>query len=403
MHYGPEMPYMVSNSFPVIIETFRPAVRWTASVDEVKYMLITGNQTAANNCSERGFMPKRNENKFVILAAEKKISQGIGMRKQYGVVAFFFTIVSTVFAPSDACAQDPGFTQFYANPLYLNPAFAGTARCPRLVMNYRNQWPALSGTFVTTSASYDQHVESLYGGLGILVTNDRAGEGTLTTSSVSGIYSYQLTVSRSFSLKAGFQATYFQKSLDWNKLTFGDQIDPRNGFIYNTNDQPRGGSRSNVDFSAGLLGFSKQFFIGAAVHHITEPNESLINGESPLPMKITGHAGAVIPLTNSRYSENDASISPNIMFQQQGNFQQLNMGLYVSKGPIVAGVWYRNKDSFITLIGFQTNVFKFGYSYDVTVSKLTNATAGSHEVSFTLQFPCRKRRPRFRTISCPSF
>jgi type IX secretion system PorP/SprF family membrane protein len=325
------------------------------------------------------------------------------MFKSAFAIAITLTTVFTLGVRPDAQAQDPEFTQFYANPLYLNPAFAGTAMCPRVVMNYRNQWPALSGTFVTTSASYDQHVESLYGGLGLLVTNDKAGEGTLTTTNISGIYSYQLALSRSFSIKAGFQATYFQKTLDWDKLTFGDMIDERRGFVYQSQDQARGGSSSNVDFSAGVLGFSKQFFAGVAVHHITQPDETLINGASPLPMKITGHAGAVIPMSNGRYSENDASISPNIIYQQQGNFQQLNMGLYVTKGPIVGGVWYRNKDAFIVLLGFQTKVAKFGYSYDVTVSKLTNATAGSHEVSFALQFPCKKRRPKFRTISCPSF
>src|ERR1043166_3657466 len=91
-------------------------------------------------------------------------------------------------------AQDPEFTQFYANPLYLNPAFAGSARCPRIALNYRNQWPSLQGTFVTYSASYDQHVDALGGGLGVLVLSDKAGEGTITTSNISGIYSYQLTV-----------------------------------------------------------------------------------------------------------------------------------------------------------------------------------------------------------------
>ena len=100
-------------------------------------------------------------------------------------------------------AQDPEFTQFYANPLYLNPAFAGTARCPRLALNYRNQWPALTGTFVTYTASYDQHVEALGGGVGLLVLNDKAGEATLTTTNVSGIYSYQLNVTREFSVKYG--------------------------------------------------------------------------------------------------------------------------------------------------------------------------------------------------------
>ena len=306
--------------------------------------------------------------------------------------------------PGEVRAQDPQFTQFYANPLYLNPAFAGTARCPRVVLNYRNQWPALTGTFVTSSASFDQHVDGIAGGLGVLVTHDQAGKGTLNTTTVSGIYSYQQAISRKFSMKAGFQATYFQKSLDWEKLTFGDMIDPRRGFIYNTNDVPRGGSVGNVDFSAGLLGYSDIFFVGAAVHHLTEPNESLIVGTSKLPMKITGHAGAAIPVgMKGKYGEAATRISPNGLYQQQAEFRQLNLGLYVDRGPITAGVWYRARDAFIVLIGFHTDKMKFGYSYDVTTSKLTTATAGSHEVSLQFQFKCKPKKRRFRVVACPTF
>lgn len=303
-----------------------------------------------------------------------------------------------------AQAQDPQFTQFYANPLYLNPAFAGTARCPRVVLNYRNQWPALTGTFVTTSASYDQHIDAILGGLGFLVTNDQAGKGTLNTTTVSGIYSYQQAISRKFSLKAGFQATYFQKSLDWSKLTFGDQIDPRRGFIYNTNDVPRGGKVGNADFSAGLLGYTDIYFVGFAVHHLTQPNESLIVGTSRLPMKITGHAGAAIPLgMRGKYGDARTRISPNVLYQQQAAFRQLNLGLYVDHGPITAGVWYRTRDSFIMLIGFHTEKLKFGYSYDLTTSKLTTRTAGSHEVSLQMQFNCKPKKRRFRVVACPTF
>ncbi len=298
-----------------------------------------------------------------------------------------------------AYGQDPEFTQFYANPLYLNPAFAGTARCPRFIMNYRNQWPALTGTFVTYSVSYDQHIDAIAGGLGILITNDKAGEGTLTTTNFSAIYSYQLNVSREFSIKAGFQATYAQKKVDWEKLTFGDMIDPRRGFIFTTAEQKNFTERTNVDVSAGILGYSKRYFFGFAAHHLTEPDEGFL-GLSKLPMKYTGHAGAVIPL-EGRGSE--ANISPNILYQQQQDFRQLNLGLYVTKGAIVGGLWYRNQDAFIALIGFQQGLFKFGYSYDVTVSKLSNATAGSHEISFQLQFECKPKKRKFRTVSCPSF
>jgi len=316
------------------------------------------------------------------------------------VKRLLFVVIAILALSSEfSYAQDPQFTQFYANPLYLNPAFAGTARCPRIILNYRNQWPALSGTFVTYNASYDQHVDALAGGIGLIATIDKAGEGTLTSSFYSGIYSYQLTVSRNFSLKFGAQASFIQKAVDWNKLTFGDQIDDRNGFIYNTREIQGVTRRNNVDFSAGVLGFSKKYFAGFSAHHLTQPDEYLQSGPSPLPMKITGHAGAVIPIQGA----DATSISPNILFQKQQDFQQLNLGIYMQKGPLVGGIWYRNQDSFILLLGFQQNLFKFGYSYDVTVSKLSNSSAGSHEVSFALQLDCKPKKKKFRTISCPSF
>ncbi len=296
--------------------------------------------------------------------------------------------------------QDPIFSQFYANPLYLNPAFAGTARCWRVNMNYRNQWPGISGTYVTYSVSADRYFQDLSGGVGLLVTSDNAGQNTLTTTNVSGLYSYILRVSRTFNLNFGFQATYFQKSIDWNKLNFGDMIDARRGFVYDTQEKKQYDSRSNVDFSAGVLGYSDKYYVGVAVHHITQPEEGLL-GNSKLPRKITAHAGITIPLGGDK--TNETFISPNILFQQQQDFRQLNLGLYATKGPFVLGMWYRGQDAAILLVGLQRNQFKIGYSYDVTVSKLSNATYGSHEISISKVFECKPARKKFRMVSCPSF
>ncbi len=316
------------------------------------------------------------------------------MRKLY----FFFLQALLVFACNTAKAQDPEFTQFYANPLYLNPAFAGSNICPRVCINYRNQWPGIPGTYVTTSASFDRYVYGIKSGIGLLVMNDQAGAGTITTTNISGIYSYQIPVTHTFSINAGFQATYGQKTLDWSKLTFGDMINDKNGFVYSTNEVQGNSKKSFVDFSAGVVGFSKRYFVGFAAHHLTQPDESLLSGQgSRLPMKFTGHAGAVITMGNG------ATISPNILYQQQQDFQQINLGVYVTKGAIVGGLWYRNGDSFILLLGVQQGIFKIGYSYDVTTSKLTNATAGSHEISLGLQFSCKKPKPKYRPGVCPSF
>lgn len=301
---------------------------------------------------------------------------------------------------ANAYAQDPEFTQFYANPLYLNPAFAGSHTCPRINMNYRNQWPGITGDFVTYSASYDQFVYGIKGGLGLLVTNDQAGEGTLKSSTVNAIYSWIKPINRKVSFSFGFQASYLNKTLDWSKLTFGDMIDPKRGFVTPTSEVPGPNASHNFDVSTGVLVFSKKFFAGFAAHHLTEPDESMMGEGSPLPRKYTAHAGWMIPV-NSQGEE--TFVSPNVLYRQQQDFRQLNLGMYVMRGPIVGGLWYRNEDSFIILLGIQKDIFKIGYSYDVTISRLSNKTAGSHELSFALNFKCKKPPVKYRPAICPSF
>lgn len=309
-----------------------------------------------------------------------------------------------IFFCFNAKAQDPTFTQFYSNPLYLNPAFAGSHGCPRFAVNYRNEWPSLSANYVTYAVAYDQYFKQIGGGFGALATYDTQGSNTISTAMLGLVYSYHLKVNRKFTLMFGARAAVYNKSLDWSKLTFGDMIDPRKGFIYSTNDVKRGGNRFFFDASAGIVGYTKRFFFGFAAHHLNMPNESMIVGTSRLPMRFTAHAGADIPLGAKSQYNNTTSIMPNIIYQYQNGFQEINIGTYVKYGIFNAGFWFRNKDAFIVAIGINTGKFKIGYSYDVTVSKLNNRTSGgSHEVSMGLNLSCKSKPKTFRTISCPSF
>ena len=226
-------------------------------------------------------------------------------------------------------------------------------------------------------------------------------------STYSLLYSYHLEVNRKFAVKAGFEASYRMLNLDWNDLTFGDMIHPRDGFVYNTQENIANNAtnKSFPDFSAGAIGYSKNLFFGFAAHHLTSPNQGFI-GESELPTKITAHIGGNIALR--KYSNNVTTISPNFLYQKQQDFQQFNYGVYVNRGPMVGGLWARqslkNFDSFILMIGLIQDSFKFGYSYDITLSKLGNSnTLGAHELSFALFMPCRTRSKSFNTISCPQF
>lgn len=316
----------------------------------------------------------------------------------------FFTFICFI-AIGAYYAQDPTFTQFYSNPVYLNPALSGSSGCPRIALNYRNEWPQLTGNYITYAAAYDSYFKNISGGVGLVATHDMQGQGTIQTSMIGASYSYYLKVNRKFRLMFGTQAAYYQKFLDWSKLTFGDMIDPRRGFIYQTGDVPRGnGSRGFFDVSAGMVGFSKNFYFGMAAHHLNRPDESLILGVSRLPVKFTGHMGANIKLgQRGRYSST-TSLSPNVIYQYQNGFQQLNVGAYLKYESFTIGAWYRNKDAFILTLGLTTDKYRIGYSYDLTVSPLGNGVSGgSHEVSLGINLKCKKPVRDFRKLSCPSF
>ncbi|MFM7023937.1 MAG: type IX secretion system membrane protein PorP/SprF [Flavobacteriales bacterium] len=296
-------------------------------------------------------------------------------------------------------AQDPQFSQFYANPLYLNPALAGTNGCGRLNLNFRDQWPQLAGQFITYSASYDHSVSAINGGLGLLITSDNAGQGTLITNRVGAIYSYIKNM-RNFSFSFALQADIEQKILHSETLVFGNQYNAGGPLLPSTEVFNR-----NIlypDFSTGAVAYSKYMQVGLAVHHLLEPNQSFFmpQAESLLPRKYTAHVGVTIPTSRKM----ESYISPQVIYQQQRDFKELNLGLYAKKGPVTGGIWYRTRDAVILNIALQTKQFRIGYSYDVTLSKLSSASVGSHEIAVGYAFTCKqgKKLPR-KMGGCPSW
>lgn len=312
--------------------------------------------------------------------------------------------------------QDPEFSQFYANPLYLNPALAGANTCPRLVLNYRNQWPGLSNSFVTYNLSYDQYVDKIFGGVGLLVNTDNAGDGILRTTTASLMYSFRLQAGKHTTIHMAVQGSFFQRALNWDKLQFEDEIDPQLGFIDNTTSEqpPDHTSLMRADFSAGAVFDWKGILHGGvAVHHLSQPDVAFYSSnKNKLQMKFTGHLGMNIPLDGSggefgTTDEPSFYLAPNVIYQQQGPFHQVNAGLYVIRYPLIIGGWFRhnfeNADAVIALIGIEYQNLKVGYTYDMTLSKLRSNTGGAHEVSVAWQFDCYEKRRRIRTINAPGF
>lgn len=304
-----------------------------------------------------------------------------------------------LFACTTLLAQDPQLTQYNAMPVILNPAFAGSSGCARAGAAYRMQWPDIAGNFNTLQVAYDQYIPKLKGGIGVLYSNDRAGSGTLKTNSAMLVYAPHFAIGKNIVLKPALSAGVITKSVDWSRLNFGDMIDPRRGIIYNTTFAPPEHSTTvNPDFGAGLVMYSSNLFGGFAVQHLFEPDQSFYEGaESPLPRKYTAHLGGIIRPGSDKTSEG-LQFTPHLLYMQQQDFVMLMGGIAAGWKKFSLGVAYRTEDAIIGSLGFRNNLFSVAYSYDYTVSKLTNYTGGTHELTTSFRFGCKNKKELIRTL-----
>src|SRR4030042_1309674 len=106
--------------------------------------------------------------------------------KRITLVLAFTVMLKSLFS------QDPQFSQFYSNYLYLSPSFAGLSVNKRIAFNYRIQWPEIAHGYHTYSMSFDKYIEKFKSGLGVLVLQDEAGTGRLRSLNIGLLYSFDI-------------------------------------------------------------------------------------------------------------------------------------------------------------------------------------------------------------------
>ena len=292
--------------------------------------------------------------------------------------------------------QRAEFTQFWASPLHLNPALAGISHGPRVAMNYRNQWPELgagpNGGFVSYAVSYDQHVEAIRGGLGVLFVSDRIANDILVQNRLSAMYSFQARISDRFALKFGVEGSYSHRYVDWYEMLVSDQIDPFTGFfqsvgVPNPTAEPPPGDfdRHRGNASVGVLAFSNKYYGGVSIHNLVPERD--FYGDETSVLGVTVHGGAVF--TFGKGYRQKGFVSPSAMYAFQNSFNQITLGSMIGYDLFYTGIWLRhtieNFDAVISGVGIKKGVLRFGYTFDVNVSPL-RGTAGSHEFSFVFNF-----------------
>lgn len=324
-----------------------------------------------------------------------------------------------------ANAQDIQFSQFYAVPLYHNPAFAGSVHAPRATVHNRLQWLGLDANYKTYYVSGDTYLDKYKSGIGFQIVHDIQGSSTYASTQFSFLYSYEIPVSTKFTARLGLQASGVQRTLDYTGLKYPSQFDDGSGYLGNIGTHPTGTQNQlYADIGAGTVIYSDRVWGGFSVQHLNTPVQSFAGAEKDnLPMNFQLTGGYKIPLSQRKYlayteDKSEISITPTFHYKSQGKSDQLDIGLYGMYNQLMAGVWYRgipikhydnnykipNRESVVFLLGWMYKTWSFGYSYDLTISKLTAAgPGGSHEFNITyIHKPVKKHKP-MRRLPCPSF
>ncbi len=310
-------------------------------------------------------------------------------------------------------AQDPQFSQFYANPLYQSPSFAGAVKGYRVTGNYRNQWPQLSGKIETYSAGVDANISPINSGLGIVMMRDVIGSTRYATTNVGLLYSYNVKINRKVYFRPGVGFYYSQYSIDYASMYFSSQIDADDGTGTPVSPvlEDEFNNLNSVDGSVSGLFLTQNWWAGFTVDHLFRPNTSFTDYENRLPMKYTLYGGYRFRKVERLISAKRQTVTVTGTYRHQDAFDQFDIGLYWSYDPIILGVWYRDlplvkdfsrRDAVIFLVGAKIEDFSVGYSYDFTVSKLITSTGGAHEIAVSYRFEVEQKK-KFKKLPCPEF
>lgn len=336
------------------------------------------------------------------------------MKKNFYLLLFcFLTLIKT-------SAQDIHLSQFWANPLYLNPAQTGMFNGDyRVAAAYRNQWAAVPVPYSTLSFCGDTKFDKVFSqhssvGVGLVFNNDVSGDSRYSINQFYLPLSYiqRFKGDTNLSISLGVSPGFTNLAFNTRKLTYDNQFD---GDAYNPS-LPSGEnyptqSKTYFDLGTGLaaqykLKWAGYISIGTSLSHLTRPNISFFKSDGVnLYTKSNTYVSVKYPLKELLFLHVDA------MYETQGPFHETvlasRIGYVVNKESNISvniGLSARVGDAAIALLGMDYKALRVGIAYDINTSKFTPATNKRGAIEFCLLYIFNKA-PVFvpKKRSCPVY
>jgi len=331
-----------------------------------------------------------------------------------------------LFAAFFSFAQDLHFSQFFNSPLTTNPANTGFIPDAdyRIGANYRSQWVSVLGApYKTMSIWGDAQVlrdrfDNGWLGVGGVILRDVAGSGNLTSTKVYGSLAYHQQIGLGSLVTAGFNVGWANKRVDPSQLKFPDQFNKATGFFDAGVPSTVAFNSTSINYLDVQAGLNYAYFPtdkiyvngGFSVHHLNKPKESFFETSAGYDNRL---APRYIGFLNGSFKVNDMVIvNPMAYYTNQAGASEAVAGLnanYNLSGDgeiqVSGGLYYRVKDAFIPMLGFQWKMLHITFTYDVTTSTLSNYNnaRGAIEFSIVNQGFYGQGGGNLRQSLCPSF
>jgi type IX secretion system PorP/SprF family membrane protein len=326
------------------------------------------------------------------------------------------TIVSVFSFFVSVSGQDAYFTQFYANPLELNPALSGAMEGTyRVSISYRDQWSGLVDNPYKTFGLYgDMRFEvgkkgQDYVGGGIAFLSDKVSAFDFNTLGIklSGAFHKNLDVRTKQYLSGGAFLGITQKNVNVQQLSFDDQFNGLNGYTFSTKEIFPDNNFGFFDLGMGInYAISPtdktQYTIGGSVAHLSNPSasfgartEGIAVPDIKLYSRWTGYVSASFELSDP------VRILPRFSIISQGPYLLMNIGTNVrleindhNSNAVQFGLGLRmardieklTPSAMYLAAGIELGNFIFGLSYDFNLDDLTNERLGQGVMEFNVTY-----------------
>jgi len=309
-------------------------------------------------------------------------------------------IIWGVFATPGFSQQNSDYySQYWINGLSINPAYSGSRETLSLLAQYQKKWSGIEGSPTSQIFSAHTPLKKDRVALGLMVINQ--SYGVMKNTRVSFNYAFRFRAGAgkmSLGLKAG--VAMINEDLAALQNGLADPTDP--AFMAS------GNQAINPDAGFGLFYYTKNYYLGFSIPEMI--NYSSIGADSSYNLQLSLQpsdysyllsAGVIIG--NNKSFKWRPSFMIDYRMDYNGLRYDLNSSFILLDNRIWVGAGYRSGGSYPNpvLIGnaqvYITPQLMLGYSYDYSLSNISSAMNGVHEIILRYEFGYRINaiNPRF--------